>query len=177
VKSIAAKAGDTVTDGWGNAILYLRQQAIHQAAESFVASLYTLLSDESVHPLTLIGNMLACFVNVTIEYGVMFLTVLDKRASNLGTEKPRTNRTCITQLQPSSEDPRSTNRSHCLAGSAKLDIPALDIQSIPNASTDERIHRLPSPLGNYPNRDASNALSATGGQSKPVAEQLANRGL
>ena len=27
VKSIAAKAGDTVTDGWGHAILYLRQQS------------------------------------------------------------------------------------------------------------------------------------------------------
>jgi mannosyltransferase len=80
VKSIAAKAGNTVTDGWGEAILYLRQHRYFtKQHESFVASLYTLLSDESVHPLTADREYARLLRNVTIEYGVMFLTALDKR--------------------------------------------------------------------------------------------------
>ncbi len=56
VKSIAAAAaaaGHTVVDRWGDVILYLRQQGYFtKQHETFLASLYTLLSDESVHPLT-----------------------------------------------------------------------------------------------------------------------------
>ncbi len=79
-KSIAKTAGDVVTDRWGEAILYLRQQNYFtRQHEAFVASLYTLLSDESVHPLTAEREYARLLRNVVIEYGVMFLTVLDKR--------------------------------------------------------------------------------------------------
>jgi hypothetical protein len=80
VKSIAAVAGDTVTDRWGEATTYLRQQGYFTIQhERFIASLYTLLSDESVHPLTADREYARLLRNVVIEYGVMFLTVLDKR--------------------------------------------------------------------------------------------------
>jgi hypothetical protein len=80
VKSIAAAAGSTVTDRWGDAILYLREQGYFtKQHETFVASLYTLLSDESVHPLTAEREYARLLRNVVIEYGVMLLTVLDKR--------------------------------------------------------------------------------------------------
>jgi hypothetical protein len=80
VKSIAAAAGSTVTDRWGDATLYLREQGYFtKQHETFVASLYTLLSDESVHPLTADREYARLLRNVVIEYGVMFLTVLDKR--------------------------------------------------------------------------------------------------
>jgi hypothetical protein len=79
-KSIAAAAGQTVLDRWGDATLYLRQQGYFtKQHETFVASLYTLLSDESVHPLTADREYARLLRNVVIEYGVMFLTVLDKR--------------------------------------------------------------------------------------------------
>jgi len=80
VKSIATAAGHTVMDRWGDATLYLRQQAFFtKQHEAFVASLYTLLSDESVHPLTADKEYARLLRNVVIEYGVMFLTMLDKR--------------------------------------------------------------------------------------------------
>jgi hypothetical protein len=80
VKSIAAVAGHTVVDRWGDAILYLRQQGYFtKQHETFVASLYTLLSDESVHPLTADREYARLLRNVVIEYGVMFLTALDKQ--------------------------------------------------------------------------------------------------
>jgi len=80
VKSIATAAGETVIDRWGDAILYLRQHGYFtEQHERFVASLYTLLSDESVHPLTAEREYARLLRNVVIEYGVMFLTALDKR--------------------------------------------------------------------------------------------------
>jgi hypothetical protein len=79
-KSIAAAAGHTIVDRWGDATLYLRQQAFFtKQHEAFIASLYTLLSDESVHPLTADREYARLLRNVVIEYGVMFLTMLDKR--------------------------------------------------------------------------------------------------
>ena len=83
-KSIATSAGITVMDRWGDAILFLREQGYFtKQHESFVASLYTLLSDESVHALTADREYARLLRNVTIEYGVMFLTVLDKRGVNI----------------------------------------------------------------------------------------------
>jgi arginyl-tRNA synthetase len=80
VKSIAAATKQTVVDRWGDATLYLRQQGYFtKQHETFVASLYTLLSDESVHPLTADREYARLLRNVVIEYGVMFLTILDKR--------------------------------------------------------------------------------------------------
>jgi hypothetical protein len=79
-KSIAAVAGDSVADKWGEATVYLRQQGCFTLQhERFSSSLYTVLSDESVHPLTAEREYARLLRNVVIEYGVMFLTVLDKR--------------------------------------------------------------------------------------------------
>ena len=78
-KAVAASAGETVEDKWGAATLYLRQKSfLTTKHEAFSASLYTVLSDESVHPLTADREYARLLRNVVIEYGVMFLTVLDK---------------------------------------------------------------------------------------------------
>ncbi len=67
-------------DQWGDAILFLRQQSFFTVQhEKFLSSLYTFLSDESVHPLTADREYARLLRNVVIEYGVMFLTALDKR--------------------------------------------------------------------------------------------------
>jgi hypothetical protein len=84
-KSIAAAAGDTVVDRWGDATLYLRRQGYFtKQHEGFIASLYTLISDASVHPLGAEREYARLLRNVAIEYGVMFLAVLSKRSA-----KPR----------------------------------------------------------------------------------------
>jgi hypothetical protein len=79
-KSIATAVGTTVVDRWGDAILFLGKQGYFtKQHENFVASFNTLLSDESIHPLTADREYARLLRNVTIEYGVMFLTMLDKR--------------------------------------------------------------------------------------------------
>ena len=48
-QAIGASAGNTVTDKWGNATKFLRENGfITQQEEAFVTSLYTVASDESV---------------------------------------------------------------------------------------------------------------------------------
>jgi len=79
-KGIAASAGDTVVDRWGDATTYLRLQGCFtKEHEHFSASLYTLISDASVHTLGADREYARLLRNVVIEYGVMFLTVLAKR--------------------------------------------------------------------------------------------------
>lgn len=78
-KSIAASAGQTPDDRWGAATSYLRQAGYLTAQhEGFASSLYTLVSDESVHPLMAEREYARLLRNVVIEYGAMFLTMLDK---------------------------------------------------------------------------------------------------
>lgn len=78
-KSIAANAGDTVADRWGEATNYLRRKSVFtQQHEAFAATLYTLISDTSVHPLGADREYARLLRNMVIEYGVMFLSVLDK---------------------------------------------------------------------------------------------------
>jgi hypothetical protein len=84
-KSIAAAAGNTVGDRWGNATIYLRQQGYFtKQHEAFITSLYTLISDASVHPLVAEREYARLLRNVVIEYGVMFLTVLAKKGVKVG---------------------------------------------------------------------------------------------
>jgi hypothetical protein len=78
-KAIAAAAKLTSVDRWGDAICFLRQQGIFtKQHEAFVAALYTLLGDTSVHPLTAEREYARLLRNVVIEYGVIFLTMLDR---------------------------------------------------------------------------------------------------
>ncbi|MGA2755434.1 MAG: hypothetical protein ABSE53_16885 [Terracidiphilus sp.] len=78
-KSVATTSGDAVSDKWGDATLYLRQKGLYtKQHEAFVATLYTLISDTSVHPLGADREYARLLRNVVIEYGVMFLTTLDK---------------------------------------------------------------------------------------------------
>jgi hypothetical protein len=83
-RRIAAKEGNTVADEWGTATRYLKQEGYFTVKhEAFVTSLYTLLSDESVHALMADREYARLLRNVVIEYGVMFLAALDKRGVNL----------------------------------------------------------------------------------------------
>jgi hypothetical protein len=83
-QSIAAFTSEAVVDRWGPATSYLREKGfLSQHEEVFVTSLYTLLSDESVHPLIAEREYARLFRCVAIEYGLMFLTTLDKKGVSL----------------------------------------------------------------------------------------------
>jgi hypothetical protein len=88
-KTIAATARATVEDRWGPALIYLRQQGLFTLQhEEFIAKLYTLISDESVHALGADRDYARLLRNVVIEYGLMFLTVLDKKGIKIPAPSP-----------------------------------------------------------------------------------------
>ena len=66
---------------WGSATGLLRKKGyLTKQHEAFVVSLYALFSDEGVHPLGADREYARLLRNVVIEYGVMFLAVLDRKA-------------------------------------------------------------------------------------------------
>lgn len=78
-KAIATAHGESVVDKWGVATDYLCKKGIFvKKHEEFVTSLYTLISDTSVHPLTAEREYARLLRTVVIEYGVMFLAALEK---------------------------------------------------------------------------------------------------
>ena len=65
---------------WGKAIAFLRTNGILSVQEEmFITSLYTLISDEGIHPLIAEREYVRIRRNMVMEYGLMFLTVLDKK--------------------------------------------------------------------------------------------------
>jgi hypothetical protein len=69
--------GETAPLKWGPATAFLRNRGvISQKDEAFIASLYTLVSDEAIHPLIADREYARLFRNIVIEYGLLFLTAL-----------------------------------------------------------------------------------------------------
>ena len=59
---------------WGKATAYLRTNGIlSQMEEAFVTSLYTLVSDEAIHPSVAQREYARIRRNMIIEYGLLFL--------------------------------------------------------------------------------------------------------
>lgn len=79
-KGIANASHESVIETWAGTTSYLRNKGIFSKQhETFAASLYALLSDTSVHALTAEREYARLLRNVVIEYGVMFLTALDRK--------------------------------------------------------------------------------------------------
>jgi hypothetical protein len=76
---VAKKAKIPSPSGWGANILCLRQNGIMSVAEEqFLASLYRLISDQAVHPLSAEREYARVARNVVIEYGLVLLSRMDK---------------------------------------------------------------------------------------------------
>jgi hypothetical protein len=74
------KPGESAPDKWGSATLFLRNhQVITLKEEEFITKLYTLVSDEAIHPLIAGREYARLFRNIVIEYGLLFLTTLQKK--------------------------------------------------------------------------------------------------
>jgi hypothetical protein len=70
-------AATSVPAGWGPTVVFLRQQqVVSRAEEQCVTGLYTLISDEAVHPLIAAKEYARLARNMVIEYGLLFLTKL-----------------------------------------------------------------------------------------------------
>jgi hypothetical protein len=83
-KPIAAKGGTTAPKKWGKSTEMLRNNTLLSTQEeAFATSLYTLISDEGVHPLIAEREYARLIRNMVIEYGLMFLTKLEKAGISL----------------------------------------------------------------------------------------------
>jgi hypothetical protein len=64
---------------WGEVLKHLRQRGLlSKAEEGYVSALFTLLSDEGVHPIIAEKEYARLARNVVIEYALLFLRKLDK---------------------------------------------------------------------------------------------------
>jgi hypothetical protein len=73
------KLGGALPSKWGEALQYLRDHAVLTVKEEqFAAQFYALVSDTSVHPLVAEREYARLIRNMSIEYGLMLLTKLDK---------------------------------------------------------------------------------------------------
>jgi hypothetical protein len=79
-QSIAKNMGKTVVDQWDPTLTFLKNSKFFtDQQDKFARGLYTLLSDEGVHPLIAEKEFARLLRNVVIEYGLMFLTMLEKK--------------------------------------------------------------------------------------------------
>jgi hypothetical protein len=76
---VQRKRGGAFPANWGKAIAYLAQEAVlTKTEEEFITALYRLVSDVGVHPLVAEREYARLMRNMNIEYGLLFLTRLDK---------------------------------------------------------------------------------------------------
>ncbi len=78
--AIASPLGEEVDEKWGKTTEYLKTRGIiSEQHKNFATSLFTLISDTSVHPLTADYEYARLLRTVVIEYGVMFLAAVKTR--------------------------------------------------------------------------------------------------
>ena len=105
-KSVASTARDSVIDKWGEATSYLhKKDFLTKHEENFSTALYTLISDGGVHALAAQREHARLLRNVVIEYGVMFLSILEKKGIKLHV-KPQ------TKSRSAAADPNSKTSRH-----------------------------------------------------------------
>jgi hypothetical protein len=78
-QAIAKSMGKPVLDEWDPTLTFLKNSKFFtEQQDKFARGLYTLLSDEGVHPLIAEKEFARLLRNMVIEYGLMFLTMLEK---------------------------------------------------------------------------------------------------
>jgi hypothetical protein len=77
------KLGGSLPTKWGEALQYLRDNNVLTVKEQqFAIQFYALMSDTSVHPLVAQREYARLMRNISIEYGLLLLTKLDKLGLN-----------------------------------------------------------------------------------------------
>lgn len=79
-QALARSLGARCIDRWDPTLTFFRNNSFFtEQQEKFARGLYALLSDEGVHPLIAEREFARLLRNMVIEYGVMFLTMLEKK--------------------------------------------------------------------------------------------------
>jgi hypothetical protein len=84
---LIVQPGEVAPTTWGAATTLLRQKnLITVKEEQFITTLYTVVSDEAIHPLIAEREYARLFRNIVIEYGLLFLTTLQKKNVKVTTD-------------------------------------------------------------------------------------------
>jgi hypothetical protein len=79
-QALAKTLGSTCVNRWGPTLIFFKNSGFFtEQQEKFAAGIYGLLSDEAVHPLIAEKEFARLLRNMVIEYGLMFLTMLEKK--------------------------------------------------------------------------------------------------
>jgi hypothetical protein len=79
-QAFAKSVGTTCVDKWDPTLTFFKNKGFFTDQQGkFARGLYTLLSDEGVHPLMTEREFARLLRNMVIEYGLMFLTMLEKK--------------------------------------------------------------------------------------------------
>jgi hypothetical protein len=79
-QALAKSVGTTVANEWDPTLTFFKNSNFFSSQQDkFARGLYTLLSDEGVHALIAEREFARLLRNMVIEYGVMFLTMLEKK--------------------------------------------------------------------------------------------------
>jgi hypothetical protein len=89
--AIAGSSQTTVVDEWDPVLTFLKNTGfLSKQQDKFARGLYALLSDEGVHPLIAEREFARLLRNMVIEYGLMFLIMVDKKGIKISTSKTAT---------------------------------------------------------------------------------------
>jgi hypothetical protein len=82
--TLHARFGGELPTRWGEGLKYFSVNKVFSKSEElYVANLYTLISDEGVHPLVAEREYARLFRNVVIEYALLFLRKIEKLGLSL----------------------------------------------------------------------------------------------
>jgi hypothetical protein len=82
--AIAKNTNKTVVDQWNDILMFLKNIGfLTEQQDKFARGLHALLSDEGVHPLIAEREFARLLRNMSIEYGLMFLTMFEKKGITL----------------------------------------------------------------------------------------------
>jgi hypothetical protein len=88
-QAIAKSVATTVLDEWDPTLTFLKNKSfLSPQQDKFARGIYALLSDEGVHPLIAEREFARVLRNVVIEYGLMFLTMLQKKGLTIKVSNP-----------------------------------------------------------------------------------------
>jgi hypothetical protein len=97
--AMAETAGTTPPTKFGVALSFLRQQTFFtEKEEKFSGGLYGLISDEAVHSMMAGREYARLMRNMVIEFGLVFLTIMEKRDIKVGASNSKT----AVETQPGS---------------------------------------------------------------------------
>jgi hypothetical protein len=88
-QAIARNSGTSVVADWNSTMTFINNSSfLSKQQDKFARGLHALLSDEGVHSLIAEQEFVRLLRNMVIEYGLMFLTMLERKGVTIKASNP-----------------------------------------------------------------------------------------